>query len=122
MRTIAMNKVKLRSHIRILPPIQRSRLEKIRKESKSWNPIWSGDKKYEKFEVIGHPTNMVVDLGERLCSYGFWQLSGMPCVHACAALARAGKRLDEFCHKWLTMDTYNDTYAFYLNPIPGQAM
>ncbi|XP_025624867.1 uncharacterized protein [Arachis hypogaea] len=121
-RTIARNKVKLRSYIGILPPIQRSRLEKIRKESKSWNPVWSGDEKYEKFEVIGHPTNMVVDLGERLCSCGFWQLSGMPCVHACAALARAGKRPDEFCHKWLTMDAYNDTYAFHLNPITGQAM
>ncbi|XP_072074117.1 uncharacterized protein [Arachis hypogaea] len=77
MRTIR-NKVKLRSHIGILPPIQHSWLEKIRKESKR-----------------------------------------MPCVHACAALARVGKRPDEFCHKWLTMDAYNETYAFHLNPIPG---
>ncbi|RYR32407.1 hypothetical protein Ahy_A10g046981 [Arachis hypogaea] len=52
----------------------------------------------------------------------FFGGSGMPCVHACAALARAGKRPDEFCHKWLTMDAYNDTYAFHLNPITGQAM
>ncbi|RYR19836.1 hypothetical protein Ahy_B03g064726 [Arachis hypogaea] len=64
---------------------------------------------------------MVVDLGKRLCTCGFWQLSGMPCVHACAALARV-RRPDEFCHQWLTMEAYNNTYAFHINPIPGQAL
>jgi len=43
-------------------------------------------------------------------------------VHACAALARVGRRPDEFCHQWLTMEAYNNTYAFYINPIPGQAL
>ncbi|XP_057755628.1 uncharacterized protein LOC130974795 [Arachis stenosperma] len=116
MRSIARNKVKFSSNTGILPPIQRSRLKKIRKESKSWVPIWSGDSEYEKFEVHGWPTNMVVDLGKRLCT------CGMPCVHACAALARVGRRLDEFCHQWLTMEAYNNTYAFHINPIPGQAL
>ncbi|XP_052114305.1 uncharacterized protein LOC127745548 [Arachis duranensis] len=46
----------------------------------------------------------------------------MPCVHACAALARAGGRLDEFCHSWLTMEVYNNTYGFHINPIPSQAL
>ncbi|RYR34722.1 hypothetical protein Ahy_A10g049723 [Arachis hypogaea] len=48
--------------------------------------------------------------------------TGMPCVHACAALARVGRRPDEFCHQWLTMEAYNNTYAFHINPIPGQAV
>ncbi|XP_057760685.1 uncharacterized protein LOC130981066 [Arachis stenosperma] len=122
MRSIARNKVKLRNNDGILPPIQRSRLEKIRKESKKWVPMWSGDADYEIFEVHGWPTNMAVDLGKRSCTCGFWQLSGMPCVHACAALARAGRRPDEFCHSWLTMEAYNNTYGFHINPIPGQAL
>ncbi|RYR64294.1 hypothetical protein Ahy_A03g010428 [Arachis hypogaea] len=136
MRSIARNKVKLNSNTGVLPPIQRSRLEKIRKESKNWVPMWSGDADYEKFEVHGWPTNMVVDLGKRLCTCGFWQLSGllllssllcecclgMPCVHACAALAKAGKRPEDYCHQWLTMEAYNNTYAFHINPIPGQAL
>ncbi|RYR72817.1 hypothetical protein Ahy_A02g007030 [Arachis hypogaea] len=65
---------------------------------------------------------MVVDLGKRICTCRFWQLSGMPCVHACVAIARAGKQPENFCHRWLTMDAYNDTYAFYINPIPGQKL
>ncbi|RYQ86017.1 hypothetical protein Ahy_B10g105672 [Arachis hypogaea] len=48
--------------------------------------------------------------------------SGMPCVHACAALARVNKRPEDFCHKWLTMDAYRDTYAHYINPLPGQSL
>ncbi|RYR05427.1 hypothetical protein Ahy_B06g085289 isoform A [Arachis hypogaea] len=65
---------------------------------------------------------MVVDLGKAICTCGLWQLSGMPCVHACAAMARAGRQPEDFCHRWLTMDAYNDTYAFHINPIPGQKL
>ncbi|RYR07974.1 hypothetical protein Ahy_B05g075480 [Arachis hypogaea] len=112
----------LANHVGKLPPVVQSRLDKIRKESKSWMPIWTGNDEYEKFEVHGHPTNMVVDLGKRLCTCQFWMLTGMPCVHACAALARVNKRPEDFCHKWLTMDAYRDTYAHYVNPLPGQSL
>ncbi|RYR62679.1 hypothetical protein Ahy_A04g020398 isoform A [Arachis hypogaea] len=44
---------------------------KVRKESKNWKPIWTGDNGYEKFEVHRHPTNHVVDLGKRLCTCQF---------------------------------------------------
>ncbi|RYR07375.1 hypothetical protein Ahy_B05g074719 [Arachis hypogaea] len=82
-------------------------------------PIWTRDDEYEKFEVHGHPTNMVVDLGKRLCTCQFWI---MPCVHACAALTRVNKKPEDFCHKWLTMDAYRDTYAHYINPFFGQSL
>ncbi|XP_016185297.1 uncharacterized protein LOC107626922 [Arachis ipaensis] len=98
MRSIAKNKIKLNNHIGKLPPVIQSRLEKVRKESKNWVPIWTGDEAYEKFEVHGQPTNMVVDLGKRLCTCQLWMLTGIPCVHACAALARVNKRPEDFCH------------------------
>ncbi|RYR15204.1 hypothetical protein Ahy_B04g071927 [Arachis hypogaea] len=120
MRTITKNKVKLASHVGKLPRVVQSRLDKIRKESKNWMPVWTRDDDYEKFEVHGYPTNMVVDLGKRLCICQFWMLTGMPCVHACAALARVNRRPEDFCHKWLTMDSYRDTYAHYINSLPRQ--
>ncbi|RYQ91623.1 hypothetical protein Ahy_B09g097603 [Arachis hypogaea] len=130
-------------------------------------PMWSGDADYEKFEVHGWPTNMVVDLGKGICTCGLWQLNGITlivitlpiiililfmhfliycglhtgigigylvtwmhfidlkqgcCVHACAAMARAGRQPKDFCHRWLTMDAYNDIYAFHINPILGQKL
>ncbi|RYR28008.1 hypothetical protein Ahy_B01g052098 [Arachis hypogaea] len=33
-----------------------------------------------------------------------------------------GRQPEDFCHRWLTMDAYNDTYAFHINPIPGQKL
>ncbi|XP_072073775.1 uncharacterized protein [Arachis hypogaea] len=120
MRTIAKNKVKLASHVGKLPLVVQSILDKIRKESKNWLSIWTGDDEYEKFKVHGYPTNMMVDLGKRLCTCQFWMLTGMPCVHACAALARVNRGPGDFYHKWLTMDTYKDTYAHYINFLPRQ--
>ncbi|RYR79232.1 hypothetical protein Ahy_A01g004057 [Arachis hypogaea] len=85
-------------------------------------PIWTGDEAYEKFEVHGQPTNMVVDLGKRLCTCQFWMLTGISCVHACAALARVNKRPEDFCHPLVIMDSYRKSYEHYINPLPGQSM
>ncbi|RYR49837.1 hypothetical protein Ahy_A07g036349 [Arachis hypogaea] len=77
--------------------------------------MWSSDADYEIFEVHGWPTNMTVDLGKRFCTYVFLFL-------ICAALVRVGKKPDEFCHYWLTMEAYNNIYAFHINSIHGQAL
>ncbi|XP_072094073.1 uncharacterized protein [Arachis hypogaea] len=93
--------------------LEESRLEKVRKECKHWQPIWAGDTSYEKFEVHGHLTNHVVDLRKRL---------RILCVHACAAIARVNKHPEDFCHKLLTMDLYKATYSHHINPLPGQQL
>ncbi|RYQ99546.1 hypothetical protein Ahy_B07g087491 isoform A [Arachis hypogaea] len=94
----------------------------FKQKSKNWMPIWTGDEDYEKFEVHGHPTNMVVDLGKRLCTCQFWMLTSIPCVHACAALARVNKRPEDFCHQLCTMEAYNKTYAHHINHLSGQSL
>ncbi|RYR73108.1 hypothetical protein Ahy_A02g007418 [Arachis hypogaea] len=48
-----------------------------------------------------------------------WQV-GMPCVHACAAISKINRNSEDFCHHWLTMEAYRETYKHSLNPIPGQ--
>ncbi|RYQ87796.1 hypothetical protein Ahy_B09g095335 [Arachis hypogaea] len=108
--------------IRLLTPIIKSRLEKARTKSKNWKPIWTGDNGYKKFEVHGHPTNYMVDLGKRLCTCQFWMLTGIPCVHACTALSRVNKPPEDFCHCWLTMESYKKTYNHHINSISGQPL
>ncbi|XP_016168255.1 uncharacterized protein LOC107610766 [Arachis ipaensis] len=76
MRTIAKNKPKLANHVGKVAAVIHSRLEKVRKESKHWHLIWTGDTGYEKFEVHGYPANHVVDLGKHLCTCQFWMLTG----------------------------------------------
>ncbi|RYR69114.1 hypothetical protein Ahy_A03g015644 [Arachis hypogaea] len=88
--------------------------------------MWPGDTNYEKFEVYSWPTNIVVDLKKKFYTRSFWQLSGNMLLYLyfylIIVIHEAGKRLDEFCHKWLTTEAYNDTYAFNINPIPGQTL
>ncbi|RYR72020.1 hypothetical protein Ahy_A02g006223 [Arachis hypogaea] len=49
-------------------------------------------------------------------------VAGIPCVHACAAIARVNKWPEDFCHKLLTMESYKATYSHHINPIPGQQL
>ncbi|RYQ86407.1 hypothetical protein Ahy_B10g106077 [Arachis hypogaea] len=44
------------------------------------------------------------------------------CVHTCAAIARVNKHPEDFCHKLLTMESYNATYCHHINPLPGQQL
>ncbi|RYR00220.1 hypothetical protein Ahy_B07g088326 [Arachis hypogaea] len=44
----------------------------------------------------------------------------MPCVHACTAISKINRNSEDFCHHWLTMEAYRDTYKHSFNPIPGQ--
>nr|XP_025641449.1 uncharacterized protein LOC112736282 isoform X1 [Arachis hypogaea] len=48
--------------------------------------------------------------------------AGIPCVHACATLSRVNKQPEDFCHRWLTIDSYKETYNHHINPIPDQPM
>ncbi|RYR02718.1 hypothetical protein Ahy_B06g081521 [Arachis hypogaea] len=122
MSAITKNKIKLNNHVEKLPPVIQSQIEKVRKESKNWVPIWTEDETYEKFEVYGHQINMVVDLGKRLCTGQFSMLTGILCVHVCAALARVNKRPENFCYSLVNMDSYRKTYEHYINPLSGQFM
>ncbi|RYR21194.1 hypothetical protein Ahy_B03g066464 [Arachis hypogaea] len=47
----------------------------MRKESKNWHPIWTGDNGYEKFEAHGYLTNYAVDLKKKLCTCQCWMLT-----------------------------------------------
>ncbi|RYQ94425.1 hypothetical protein Ahy_B08g089331 [Arachis hypogaea] len=56
----------------------------------------------------------------RVDSTRFWQLIGLPCRHACAALAYQNRRPEEHAHNWLSMGAYNSTYQFPIQPVPSQ--
>ncbi|XP_020961433.1 uncharacterized protein LOC110263911 [Arachis ipaensis] len=49
-------------------------------------------------------------------------LTGIPCVHACAALSRVNNLPEDFCHRLLTMESYKETYNHHINPIPRQTL
>ena len=66
MKTMTANRLKLLNYPSYLAPVQQSRLEKEKKKSNKWTPLWSGDPQEQRFEVNGWPSNMVLDLGKYL--------------------------------------------------------
>ncbi|XP_015934201.1 uncharacterized protein LOC107460358 [Arachis duranensis] len=119
MTSMAKNKLNLASHIGHLLSIQQSRLAKERYFSRYQTPIWFGDAAEVIFEVYGEPHNVLVDLGNHTCSCWSWQLSGLPCRQAIAAIVCLN---ENYVHAWLTMGSYNKTYEFHINPIKGEEM
>ncbi|XP_072090669.1 uncharacterized protein [Arachis hypogaea] len=119
-RIMARNKKALVRYNGRLAPTQQSRLEREKRESNKWRPLPTGDDTGNVYEVHCLPTKVSVDLGKGTCSYRLWQITGLPCRHACAALAYQNRRPEEYAHNWLTMGAYNAAYQTSMRPVPSQ--
>lgn len=71
-----------------------------------------------EFEVISTERSDIVNIGTHSCSCRDWQLYGIPCSHAAAALISSRKDVNEFTEKYFTADSYRRTYSRQIHPIP----
>ncbi|XP_016164110.1 uncharacterized protein LOC107606574 [Arachis ipaensis] len=105
MRKMAMHKKKLESHIGPLAPVQHKRLNDfIKSKSHRWRAIWASDSRRILFEVHCQNHKVAVNLQERTYTCNVWQLTGMPCRHTVAIMAKIGLKVEDIVHKWLTID------------------
>jgi len=73
-----------------------------------------------EFEVISTDRSDIVNIGSHRCSCRDWQLYGIPCSHAVAALISSRKDVYAYTAKCFTVASYRDTYAEVLHPVPGK--
>ncbi|KAK2405419.1 MuDR family transposase [Trifolium repens] len=71
-----------------------------------------------EFEVISADRSDIVNIGSRSCSCRDWQLYGILCSHAVAALISCRKDVYAYTAKCFTVASYRETYAEELHPIP----
>lgn len=71
-----------------------------------------------EFEVISAERSDIVNIGTHCCSCRDWQLHGIPCSHAVAALLSCRKDVYAFTEKCFTVEGYREAYAETLHPIP----
>uniref|UniRef100_A0A0D3AH18 SWIM-type domain-containing protein n=1 Tax=Brassica oleracea var. oleracea TaxID=109376 RepID=A0A0D3AH18_BRAOL len=64
-----------------------------------------------EFEVISHEGNNIVDIRNRCCLCRGWQLYGLPCAHAVAALLSCRQNVHRFTESCFTVATYRKTYS-----------
>lgn len=63
---------------------------------------------------------MVVDLEAHKCACKKWELSGIPCYHACACIAWSKKAFEPFIHQSYSKDMFLTCYQFIVEPICGE--
>jgi len=98
----------------LLCPNVRAKLEENKQHSRVWVPQWVGDPDGEKFEVWCKPDKFIVDLGTKSCSCRSWDLCGIPCTHAIAAVGWKNIKPEEYVHESLTKETFGKVYEPYI--------
>ncbi|XP_058081825.1 uncharacterized protein LOC131229804 [Magnolia sinica] len=74
-----------------------------------------------EFEVISADRSNIVNIGTRSCSCRDWQVYGLPCSHAVAALLSCRKDVYAFSEKCFTVANYRETYSHAIHPIPDKS-
>lgn len=75
-----------------------------------------------EFEVISHEGTNVVDIRNRCCLCRGWQLYGLPCAHAVAALLSCRQNVHRFTESCFTVATYRRAYSQTIHPIPDRTL
>lgn len=75
-----------------------------------------------KFEVLSLEGEHVVDIRSRCCSCCGWQLCGLPCAHAAAALLSCRQNVHRFTESCFTVASYRKAYSQTIHPIPDKTL
>eukprot|EP00257_Ricinus_communis_P018033 XP_015576618.1 uncharacterized protein LOC107261486 [Ricinus communis] len=71
-----------------------------------------------EFEVISAERSDIVNIGTHSCSCRAWQLHGIPCSHAVAAIISCRKDVYAYTENCFTVASYHKAYAEDIHPIP----
>ena len=73
-----------------------------------------------KLEVDYYDTTKIVDLSTQTCSCRVWDLTGIPCKDAVAAIQQTNRAPESYVFGWFKTDMFKKTYKFLMSPIPSE--
>jgi hypothetical protein len=82
--------------------------------------MWNGKEGFEVKHLKGRQRRYTVNLQNRTCSCGYFQLAGLPCCHAICAIYKCGKTIDEFIDNCYSIEAFNRIYEHCLEPVEGE--
>lgn len=74
-----------------------------------------------EFEIVSSERTNIVDTQTRFCSCRRWQIYGIPCAHAVAALLSCGEDPRLYAHECFSVTKYLETYSQRIHPIPDRS-
>lgn len=75
-----------------------------------------------EFEIVSSERTNIVDIRTRVCSCRRWQIYGLPCAHAAAALMSCGHSVQLFAEPCFTVGSYREAYSQVINHVPDKSM
>lgn len=75
-----------------------------------------------QFEVISHEGTNIVDVRSRCCSCRRWEVYGLPCSHAVAALLSCRQNVHRFSESCFTVASFRKAYSQTIHPIPDRTL
>ncbi|XP_026449809.1 uncharacterized protein LOC113349975 [Papaver somniferum] len=103
----------------ILVPSAERRVAEALERARSYQVLRANE---AEFEVISHEGTNIVDIRNRCCLCRGWQLYGIPCAHAVAALLSCRQNVHRFTESCFTVTTYRKTYSQTLHPVPDKTL
>ncbi|CAN6864664.1 unnamed protein product [Brassica oleracea] len=75
-----------------------------------------------EFEIVSTERTNIVDIRTRVCSCRRWELYGLPCAHAAAALISCGQNVHMFAEPCFTVSSYQQTYSGVIKEVADRRM
>ncbi|KAL2925707.1 AT-hook motif nuclear-localized protein 27 [Bienertia sinuspersici] len=72
------------------------------------------------FQVNHYLDSMTVNLEEKTCTCRKWDLTGIPCCHAIAAIYFCHREAEEYVHDYYKKETYLKAYSGSIPPVEGE--
>ncbi|KAL3522570.1 hypothetical protein ACH5RR_015404 [Cinchona calisaya] len=72
------------------------------------------------FDLSESEKTHIVNLSDRTCECGVFQLIRLPCKHAASGIVYRREPLEAYCDPWFSMDQYLKTYTAMMLPIPTE--
>jgi hypothetical protein len=92
----------------ICPKIQK-KLERSKSDARNCISRWQNELEFEVDHM--YDARRIVRLDKYTCSCGRWQLNGIPCPHACAAIYLHKEKPEKYVDACYKMEKYMEGYA-----------
>ncbi|XP_050233525.1 uncharacterized protein LOC126682012 [Mercurialis annua] len=90
----------------------------------TWSNIWAlsynGDDEYELTNIYEEDDRHTLDMKSRTCTCREWDLSGIPCPHAVAAIYSAEGTPEAYVDMSYREETYKKAYQYMMKPVRGK--
>ncbi|KAK8715718.1 hypothetical protein V6N13_043046 [Hibiscus sabdariffa] len=97
-------------------PLVKKKFDQSKKDDIEWQLVWNGE---NGCELKKGRKQYIMNIHERICSCRSWQITGLPCPHACCAIWHMGGDPDDYLDQYYHKQTYLKVYAYALHPING---